>query len=170
MKEKAALETSLASITSKKTDSNENATTSIAATNAAGTSSASSSSSDNVDQLRMQISTLMNSLATLSAEKSKMEASFQADKRTLRNDAKVKDQIISELQEKLNGSAAQTKLEVEKVKSKLIIERHEWEVWAVVDFFVFNLISISISNFRKKVTINWQCYEKFRKNWLTKDK
>ncbi|XP_031625840.1 GRIP and coiled-coil domain-containing protein 1 [Contarinia nasturtii] len=123
LKEKAALEASLASITSKKIDSSDDPNESTMAT----LTDALNSSNDNVDQLRMQISTLMNSLATLSAEKSKMEASFQADKKTLRNDLKVKDQTISELQEKLNGSAAQIKLEVEKVKSKLIIERHEWE-------------------------------------------
>lgn len=52
--------------------------------------------------------------------------SFQADKRNMRTELKLKEKIISEMQEKLNGSAAQIKLEVEKVKSKLIIERHEW--------------------------------------------
>lgn len=69
----------------------------------------------------------MNSLATLSAEKSKMEASFQADKKALRQELKVKEKTITELQEKVQAATAQTKLEVEKVKSKLIIERHEWE-------------------------------------------
>lgn len=82
---------------------------------------------NNTDQLQLQISTLMNSLATLSAEKSKMEASFQSDKRSLRSELKAKDKLITEMKEKLNNATAQTKLEVEKVKSKLIIERHDWE-------------------------------------------
>lgn len=128
LKEKEALEASLATLTTQKSGStagqNETAT---AVTSVGESSSANTSGNDNCDQLRMQISTLMNSLATLSAEKSKMEASFQADKRNVRNELKLKDQTIAEFQDKINGSAAQTKLEVEKVKSKLIIERHEWD-------------------------------------------
>jgi predicted nucleic acid-binding Zn-ribbon protein len=45
-----------------------------------------SQSEETVDQLRTQLTTLMNSLATLSAEKSRMEASFQADKKQLRSE------------------------------------------------------------------------------------
>lgn len=135
LKEKEALDASLASLTSKKSEaaagSGESTTSTSASTSAStvdvSNASSSSGTNDEADQLRMQISTLMNSLATLSAEKSKMEASFQADKRSVRNELKAKDQTISELQEKLNKAAGQTKLEVEKVKSKLIIERHEWE-------------------------------------------
>lgn len=41
---------------------------------------------DTVEQLRLQLATLTNSLSTLSAEKSKMEAGFQADKKKLRQD------------------------------------------------------------------------------------
>lgn len=131
LKEKEALENSLASLTSKRPGSDASSSVSASANvSAADTSSAASGSSsknDEIDQLRMQISTLMQSLATLSAEKSKMEASFQADRKGARNELKAKDQIITELEARINGSAAQTKLEVEKVKSKLIIERHEWE-------------------------------------------
>jgi len=43
-------------------------------------------SEETVDHLRTQLTTLMNSLATLSAEKSRMEASFQADKKQLRSE------------------------------------------------------------------------------------
>lgn len=131
LKEKEALEASLASLTAKKPGSDVVSSESkSAAVSAAGTSSVASISStkaDEIDQLRMQISTLMNSLATLSAEKSKMEASFQADRKSARTELKLKEQTIAELEAKLSGTAAQTKLEVEKVKSKLIIERHEWE-------------------------------------------
>lgn len=125
LKEKEALEASLATVaTDKPGKSNQNDGPS------SSKSVESRDNSDNAsgtDQMRMQISTLMQSLATLSAEKSKMEASFQADKRSVRNELKTKEKSIAELQEKVNGSESHTKLEVEKVKSKLIIERHEWE-------------------------------------------
>jgi len=45
-----------------------------------------SQSEETVEHLRTQLTTLMNSLATLSAEKSRMEASFQADKKQLRSE------------------------------------------------------------------------------------
>lgn len=128
LKEKEALEASLASLTTNKSESIVTPIETISKLSGESSdASEASSSNDGCDQLRMQISTLMNSLATLSAEKSKMEASFQADKKSVRNELKQKDQTITELQGKLNGAAAQTKLEVEKVKSKLIIERHDWE-------------------------------------------
>ena len=41
---------------------------------------------ETVEHLRTQLATLMNSLATLSAEKSRMEAGFQADKKQLRSE------------------------------------------------------------------------------------
>lgn len=130
LKEKEALEASLSLLTAKKTESiptSNEITADVPSTSGNSNTTTTRISKDDTDQLRMQISTLMNSLATLSAEKSKMEASFQADKRTVRNELKLKDQTISELQEKLNNAAAQTKLEVEKVKSTLIIQRHEWD-------------------------------------------
>lgn len=131
LKEKEALEASFSSLTTNKSESIvtpiETSSTPSSSDESSNVSIAVNSNSDDCDQLRMQISTLMNSLATLSAEKSKMEASFQADKKSMRNELKQKDQTIAELQGKLNGAAAQIKLEVEKVKSKLIIERHDWE-------------------------------------------
>lgn len=126
LKEKEALEESLATLTTNNKSSN----TSNQNENASSSTKSeikNNSSSNSGEQMEMQISTLMNSLATLSAEKSKMEASFQIDKKTMRNELKIKDKIIADLQEKLNASMTQTKLEVEKLKSKLIIERHEWE-------------------------------------------
>lgn len=89
--------------------------------------STSNASEKSQSELENQIATMMNSLATLSAEKSKMEASFQADRKSMRSELKIKEKIVADLQEKVNSAAAQIKLEVEKVKSKLIIERHEWE-------------------------------------------
>lgn len=42
------------------------------------------SKSESIDDLKNRLDVLMNSLATLSAEKSRMEANFQADKRQMR--------------------------------------------------------------------------------------
>lgn len=125
LKEKEALEASLATLTTKNPD--QNALGEGTSKTPPDASTVDNNEGNNTDQLQLQISTLMHSLATLSAEKSKMEASFQADKRALRSELKAKDKLITEMQEKLNNAAAQTKLEVEKVKSKLIIERHDWE-------------------------------------------
>lgn len=121
LKEKEALEASLTTITTEKSIETQNQN------DGASSSTSAESNGTDADQMRMQISTLMQSLATLSAEKSKMEASFQADKKSMRNELKVKEKSITDLQEKVNSSDAHTKLEVEKIKSKLIIERHEWE-------------------------------------------
>lgn len=142
LKEKEALETSLAILTSKKSQDSSASTTTGTPTSESETSDATAQQAnepiigglshatiggDAESELRSQIATVMNSLATLSAEKSKMEASFQADKKAMRNELKLKDRSIGELQEKLSAANKETRLEVEKVKSRLIIERHEWE-------------------------------------------
>lgn len=75
----------------------------------------------------MQIATLMNSLATLSAEKSRMEASFQGDKKQLRQELFAKDKIIRDLQEKLKHTITTSQLEMENARSKIIVERHDRE-------------------------------------------
>ncbi|CAG2061916.1 unnamed protein product [Timema podura] len=80
---------------------------------------------ETVDHLRTQLKTLMNSLATLSAEKSRMEASFQADKKQLRSGKEEQEKLIKELQEKLSQSSYLRQSEIEDFKSRLIIERHE---------------------------------------------
>lgn len=72
----------------------------------------------------MQLSTLMNSLATLSAEKSRMEALFQADKKQLKIELASKDKIILDLKERNRKKKAEAQLEIENARSKLIVERH----------------------------------------------
>ncbi|EDX13390.1 GRIP and coiled-coil domain-containing protein 1 [Drosophila simulans] len=78
-------------------------------------------------QLQTQIITLMNSLATLSAEKSRMEASFQADKKQLRSQIAQKEQTIQELNTRAKEQAARAKSDVDEVKAKWIVERQERE-------------------------------------------
>ncbi|KAE8749866.1 hypothetical protein FOCC_FOCC003335 [Frankliniella occidentalis] len=80
-----------------------------------------------VEQLRLQLATLTNALSTLSAEKSKMEAGFQADKKKLRQEKEEKEKTIQDLQSQMKDLEKQHRLELEAVKSKLIVERHERE-------------------------------------------
>ncbi|XP_017012683.2 GRIP and coiled-coil domain-containing protein 1 [Drosophila takahashii] len=78
-------------------------------------------------QLQTQIITLMNSLATLSAEKSRMEASFQADKKQLRSQIAQKEQSIQELHLRAKEQTVRAKSDVDEVKAKWIVERQERE-------------------------------------------
>ncbi|TDG41237.1 hypothetical protein AWZ03_012344 [Drosophila navojoa] len=139
LKEKEALETSLAAhaeVTSAK-DSNVDSKSAVAATagevsgDVADGSIASggdiAGGNEEKGQLQTQIITLMNSLATLSAEKSRMEASFQADKKQLRAQIAQKEQIIQELHAKAKEQAQRAKNDVDEVKAKWIIERQERE-------------------------------------------
>lgn len=81
--------------------------------------------SETVDDLKLQLNTLMNSLATLSAEKSKMEAQFQIDKKQLRSDREEHEKLIKELKDKLKCAQNNSHSEMEHLKYKLIMERHE---------------------------------------------
>lgn len=74
-----------------------------------------------------QIATVMNSLATLTAEKSRMEMSFQRDKKLLRQEMQDKETRIRELEEKVKQNVNRNSMELEGLKSKLIVERHARE-------------------------------------------
>ncbi|PNF31761.1 hypothetical protein B7P43_G12181 [Cryptotermes secundus] len=144
IKEKEALEASLKALTvsstsdkstraENKTSSNETEKEETTA-NSAFTSEVEVSpkeetnqSEETVEHLHSQLATLMNSLATLSAEKSRMEASFQADKKQLRFEKEEHEKVIKELQEKYQQSLRLHQSEVEILRSKLTTERHERE-------------------------------------------
>lgn len=98
-------------------------------TNASTTSSSDTSepSTSSDTDLKVQLGTLMNSLATLSAEKSRMEASFQADKKQMRQELQAKDKAMKDLNEKVKLLSVQHGNELEKSKSKLIVERRDRE-------------------------------------------
>lgn len=87
----------------------------------------SSEESKNDSNFNSEVTTLMNSLATLSAEKSRMEASFQADKKLLRQEKEKNEVILKDLQEKLKNITYESSKEIEQLKSRLIIEKHERE-------------------------------------------
>lgn len=67
----------------------------------------------------------MNSLTTLSAEKSRLEAQFQNDKKQLRQELTIKDKMIKDMQDKLKQVATKYQTEVESCKSKVIVEKHD---------------------------------------------
>lgn len=80
-----------------------------------------------VSQLKTQLSTLTSSLTTVTQEKSRMEASFQADKRMMK-------QELEELQVKLEESRKQHKEELQALqeqlaesKARVITQQHERE-------------------------------------------
>ncbi|KAK0089069.1 hypothetical protein PV325_009276 [Microctonus aethiopoides] len=80
---------------------------------------------DTTDELKVQLGTLMNSLAILSAEKSRMEANFQTDRSQLRSEREDYEKVIKDLKEKLKRAQHNTLSELEHVKYKLIMARHE---------------------------------------------
>lgn len=131
LKEKEALEATVSALSTNQNEPSLNESNTKSCADHSSTSStiaaASSSVVDNNNELKLQLSTVMNSLATLSAEKSKMEQSFQADKRQLRQDLQSKDKHIKDLQDRYKAAAAQNALELDKAKSKLIVERHDRE-------------------------------------------
>ncbi|XP_036375646.1 GRIP and coiled-coil domain-containing protein 1 [Megalops cyprinoides] len=76
-------------------------------------------------QLKAQLSTLTSSLATVTQEKSRMEASFQADKRKMKQD-------LEELQGKLEEARVQHEAELKGLqeqlaesKARVITQQHE---------------------------------------------
>uniref|UniRef100_A0A336LYK2 CSON007715 protein n=1 Tax=Culicoides sonorensis TaxID=179676 RepID=A0A336LYK2_CULSO len=132
LKEKEALEASLAAVSSKPSPSRETKSSENASTNESikneNDEKPSTTNNNGVLELQEQISTLMNSLATLSAEKSRQEASFQNDKKQLRQEIAIKDKIILDLQEKVKKAGNRSNSDVEALKSKLIVEKHEREL------------------------------------------
>ncbi|XP_076578860.1 GRIP and coiled-coil domain-containing protein 1 [Chaetodon auriga] len=80
-----------------------------------------------VAQLKSQLSTLTGALATVTQEKSRMEASFQADKRQLK-------QEVEELQERLAAMTTQQEAELRALqqqlaesRARIITQQHERE-------------------------------------------
>ena len=105
-KEKEALENSLKSLQKPSQDKSDQ------------------ESNESEEQPDDQIQTLTKSLATLSAEKSRLESMFQDDKKKLRNELSDKEKICEKLKKELKEFRDKSKAELEESKSKLIIEKH----------------------------------------------
>ncbi|XP_054726370.1 GRIP and coiled-coil domain-containing protein 1 [Anastrepha obliqua] len=132
LKEKEALESSLATLTTTKngTNSESSTPTDTAAVDNSEVAMAPESRGlfvEDKQQLQTQIMTLMNSLATLSAEKSRMEASFQADKKQLRGQLTLKDKNIADLKKAIKDNEDKAKAHLDEMKAKWIIECQERE-------------------------------------------
>ena len=121
VKEKEALESSLSILntsTSKPTDKTDE--------NPVEGHGQAENESENSDKDK-RISTLTASLATVTSEKSRIEASFQEDKKKLRAELNEKDSVISSLKQEVKEFRDKFKTEIDEAKSKLIIERHNRE-------------------------------------------
>ncbi|XP_053962399.1 GRIP and coiled-coil domain-containing protein 1 [Anastrepha ludens] len=132
LKEKEALESSLATLTTSKNGTNSESSTptdTAAVDNSVAAMAAESRGLvvEDKQQLQTQIMTLMNSLATLSAEKSRMEASFQADKKQLRGQLTLKDKNIADLKKAIKENEDKAKAHLDEMKAKWIIECQERE-------------------------------------------
>lgn len=132
LKEKEALETSLAALsnssTSKEAEAKAETSNNAVEENSSTSKTATESEKDeDANHLQTQTLTLMNSLATLSAEKSRMEASFQADKKQLRSQLNQKDEQIKQLEKTMQDNEEKFKIKLDELKAKWICERQERE-------------------------------------------
>lgn len=119
LKEKTALESSLAAVTS-------NASPSAAGrTKAVAVATAPSEDSDDREGLREQVATLMNSMATLSAEKGRMEISYRSDRKQLREIISEKEAAVRDLEEQVKALNYTIKTDLEHCKTKIKHDREE---------------------------------------------
>ena len=77
--------------------------------------------------LEAKVRTLAASLATLTAEKSRLESSFQEDRRRTVQEKRERERTIEALHKEMAEKEAKVKVTVEDLKSKLIVEKHSRE-------------------------------------------
>ncbi|CAL8323421.1 unnamed protein product [Lota lota] len=78
-----------------------------------------------VIQLRTQLSTLTSSLATVSQEKSRMEASFQADKRNIKQELEELQARLEEERRQHEAQARGLQEQLAESKARVITQQHE---------------------------------------------
>ncbi|XP_055591974.1 GRIP and coiled-coil domain-containing protein 1 [Uranotaenia lowii] len=132
LKEKTALESSLAAFTSSTgslvTNSAEGKEVSSPAhikNTAFRKISTASESAGDEDALREQVATLMNSLATLTAEKGRMEISFRNDRKGLREALVEKENAVRDLEDQVKALNYTIKTDLENCKAKLRQDHEE---------------------------------------------
>ena len=79
---------------------------------------------------------MTQSLATLTSEKSRLEQSFQEDKKKVRAEIKDKTKTIESILVELKEVKEKSRVETEEAKSKLIIERHNRYVLMQTKYFL----------------------------------
>ncbi|KYO44003.1 GRIP and coiled-coil domain-containing protein 1 [Alligator mississippiensis] len=76
-------------------------------------------------QLKTQLATLTSSLATVAQEKSRMEASYQADKKKMKQDLDDAAKKAEEEQSRLEAELAGAQEHLAEVKARLIAQQHD---------------------------------------------
>ncbi|XP_055621681.1 GRIP and coiled-coil domain-containing protein 1 isoform X2 [Toxorhynchites rutilus septentrionalis] len=117
LKEKTALETSLAAFTSNGSSTDSG--------NVEQTNASAGTKESNGENLREQVATLMNSLATLTAEKGRIEVSFKNDRKQLREVIAEKEATIRDLEEQIKALNYTIKTDLENCKTKMKHDREE---------------------------------------------
>ncbi|XP_072528651.1 GRIP and coiled-coil domain-containing protein 1 isoform X2 [Salminus brasiliensis] len=80
-----------------------------------------------VIQLKSQLSTLTNSLATVTQEKSRMEASFQADKRKMKQELEEMQGQMEEARKQHQNELQALQEQLVESKARVITQQHERE-------------------------------------------
>lgn len=76
-------------------------------------------------QLKTQLATLTSSLATVTQEKSRMEASYLADKKKMKQDLEDANKKAEEERDRLEGELKGLQEQVAETKARLITQQHD---------------------------------------------
>ncbi|XP_051007802.1 GRIP and coiled-coil domain-containing protein 1 [Acomys russatus] len=78
-----------------------------------------------LQQLKAQLATLTSSLATVTQEKSRMEASYLADKKKMKQDLEDANKKAEEERGRLEGEAKALQEQIAETKARLITQQHD---------------------------------------------
>ncbi|KAM7325504.1 GRIP and coiled-coil domain-containing protein 1 [Alexandromys fortis] len=87
--------------------------------------STSSEADKKLHQLKTQLATLTSSLATVTQEKSRMEASYLADKKKMKQDLEEANKKAEEERDRLEGELKGLQEQVAETKARLITQQHD---------------------------------------------
>ncbi|KAM7121045.1 GRIP and coiled-coil domain-containing protein 1 [Molossus nigricans] len=76
-------------------------------------------------QLKTQLATLTSSLATVTQEKSRMEASYLADKKKMKQDLEDASKKAEEERDRLEGELKELQEQIAETKARLITQQHD---------------------------------------------
>eukprot|EP00058_Branchiostoma_floridae_P022980 XP_002608470.1 hypothetical protein BRAFLDRAFT_96606 [Branchiostoma floridae] len=82
---------------------------------------------DEILHLKEQLATLTNALATVTDQKSQMEASFQADKKLIRQENENSKKLAEETQQRLEEQLAEAEEQLSQAKSRIRSQQQERE-------------------------------------------
>ncbi|XP_078586650.1 GRIP and coiled-coil domain-containing protein 1-like isoform X1 [Branchiostoma floridae x Branchiostoma japonicum] len=95
--------------------------------NATGQAGSTSVNQDEILHLKEQLATLTNALATVTDQKSQMEASFQADKKLIRQENENSKKLAEETQQRLEEQLAEAEEQLSQAKSRIRSQQQERE-------------------------------------------